>query len=127
MSLRATVTSLNVDRMLEVTRHHRDLGGSSSAFVSVNPVNSDEDLVRCGYANRDEVELKAPERLGEDLIDLQLLKTAATTRKVKTPAAPWSPEARAGVELAVARDVDGRELHGSSPLLKTRLYRTAAA
>ena len=41
----------------------------------------------------------------EDLIDLQLLKTAATARKVKMPDAPWSQEARASVELAVARSL----------------------
>jgi len=45
ISLRATVTSLNVDRMLEVTRHHRDLGADGSAFVAVNPVDSDERIL----------------------------------------------------------------------------------
>jgi uncharacterized protein len=42
VSLRATVTSVNVARMLEVTRHHREIGGESSALVSMNPVDSDE-------------------------------------------------------------------------------------
>ncbi len=43
--LRTTITSLNHDRLLEITRHHRAIGGKSSAFVPVNPVNSDEDLL----------------------------------------------------------------------------------
>ncbi len=42
----------------------------SQLMAGVYCENSDEDLIRCGYANRDEVELKAPERLAEDLIDL---------------------------------------------------------
>ena len=42
----------------------------SQLMAGVYAGNSDEDLARCGYANRDEVELKAPERLAEDLIDL---------------------------------------------------------
>jgi len=32
--------------------------------------NSDDDLERCGYKTRDEVEQKAPVRLAEDLIDM---------------------------------------------------------
>lgn len=43
--LRTTITSLNHDRLLEITRHHRAIGGKSSAFVPVNPVNSDEDVL----------------------------------------------------------------------------------
>lgn len=39
----------------------------------------------------------------EDLIDLQLLSTAATAQKVKLPPAPWSPETRTGLEVAVAQ------------------------
>jgi uncharacterized protein len=40
--LRATVTSNNVNYLLEITKLHKDLGGISSAFVPLNPVNSDE-------------------------------------------------------------------------------------
>jgi uncharacterized protein len=43
--LRTTITSLNHDRLLEITSHHRAIGGKSSAFVPVNPVNSDEDVL----------------------------------------------------------------------------------
>ncbi len=42
----------------------------SQLMAGVYSGNSDDDLVRCGYANRHEVEMKAPERLGEDLIEL---------------------------------------------------------
>lgn len=41
VALRATVTSHNADRMLDVTKTHRELGGSGSAFVGLNPVDSD--------------------------------------------------------------------------------------
>lgn len=44
--LRTTITSLNHDRLLEITEHHRAIGGKSSAFVPVNPVNSDEDILK---------------------------------------------------------------------------------
>ena len=42
----------------------------SQLMAGVYGENSDDDITRCGYANRDEVELKAPERLAEDLIDM---------------------------------------------------------
>ncbi len=42
--LRTTVTSLNQDRPVDISRHHRELGAHSSAFVPVNPFNSDEDI-----------------------------------------------------------------------------------
>ncbi len=45
VDLRATVTALNQHRLLEITEHHKAIGGSSSAFVPVNPVNSDEDIL----------------------------------------------------------------------------------
>ncbi len=42
----------------------------SQLMAGVYNENSDEDLTRCGYHDRDEVEQLAPTRLGEDLIDL---------------------------------------------------------
>ena len=45
VSLRTTVTALNQDQMAETARHHFALGGNGSAFVPVNVVNSDEDLL----------------------------------------------------------------------------------
>jgi uncharacterized protein len=45
VDLRATITALNQDRLSEITRHHKAIGGNSSAFVPVNPVNSDEDIL----------------------------------------------------------------------------------
>jgi uncharacterized protein len=45
VDLRATVTALNHDHLPATALHHKDLGGRSSAFVPVNPVNSDEDML----------------------------------------------------------------------------------
>lgn len=42
VALRATVTSHNHHRLLEVTETHKALGGTSSAFVPLNAVDSDE-------------------------------------------------------------------------------------
>jgi hypothetical protein len=42
----------------------------SQLMAGVYEGNSDEALARCGYHNRDEVEMKAPRRLAEDLIEL---------------------------------------------------------
>ena len=39
----------------------------------------------------------------DDLIELQLLKAAATAKGVKLPPEPWFTDTRSGVELAVAR------------------------
>lgn len=41
VALRATVTSYNVERLLEVSCFHRDCGGTSSAFAPLNAVDSD--------------------------------------------------------------------------------------
>lgn len=41
VTLRATVTSLNVDRIEEVAAHHDALGAATSLFVPLRPVNSD--------------------------------------------------------------------------------------
>lgn len=45
VALRCTVTAINQDHMLEITKHHKEVGGAGSAFVPVNPVNSDEDIL----------------------------------------------------------------------------------
>jgi uncharacterized protein len=45
VGLRATVTSHNVDRMVEIARTHKELGGNGSAYVPVNAVTSDEDIL----------------------------------------------------------------------------------
>ena len=45
VSLRTTVTALNQDQIEETARHHYELGGNGTAFVPVNVVNSDEDLL----------------------------------------------------------------------------------
>ncbi len=43
--LRTTATSLNHDHLIETTRLHKELGARSSAFVPVNPFNSDEEIL----------------------------------------------------------------------------------
>jgi len=53
----------------------------SQLMAGVYSENSDADLAQCGYANRHEVEMKAPERLAEDLIDL--IKTRAKAKRVR--------------------------------------------
>ena len=45
VALRSTITSVNQDRMVEIAKHHKEIGGIGSAFVPVNPVNSDEDIL----------------------------------------------------------------------------------
>lgn len=45
VSLRATVTARNMNELREVSRHHKELGGTGSAFVTVNAVNSDENIL----------------------------------------------------------------------------------
>lgn len=41
VALRATITSINQDRLLDIAAHHKELGASNSAFVPVCPVDSD--------------------------------------------------------------------------------------
>lgn len=45
VSLRATITSINMRFIKEISKHHKDIGGASSAFVAVNAVTSDEDIL----------------------------------------------------------------------------------
>ncbi|MCP5495281.1 MAG: SPASM domain-containing protein [Leptospiraceae bacterium] len=45
VALRATITTHNHDKMLEVTKTHKELGGNSSAFVPLNPVDSDIQII----------------------------------------------------------------------------------
>jgi hypothetical protein len=51
----------------------------SQLMAGVYEGNSDADLALCGYHNRDEVEMKAPKRLAEDLIEL--IKEHATAKR----------------------------------------------
>ena len=44
ISLRATITSLNQHRMMEIARHHKALGVRGCGLVPLSPVNSDEEL-----------------------------------------------------------------------------------
>jgi len=45
VALRSTVTARNVDHMVAVAEHHRELGGAGCAFVPVNAVTSDEEIL----------------------------------------------------------------------------------
>lgn len=45
VSLRATLTRLNQHKMLDIARHHRELGARGCGLVPLNPVNSDEELI----------------------------------------------------------------------------------
>jgi uncharacterized protein len=45
VALRSTITSANQDAMPEIAKHHKEIGGTGCAFVPVNPVNSDEDIL----------------------------------------------------------------------------------
>ncbi len=61
---------INVFRDL-TARGEMTLGVACSQLMAgVYENNSDADLARCGYHDRDEVEMEAPKRLAEDLIEL---------------------------------------------------------
>ncbi|MBF0425203.1 MAG: radical SAM protein [Magnetococcales bacterium] len=45
VDLRATITTVNVAHMVEVVALHRELGGSSSALLPMNPIDSDGTLL----------------------------------------------------------------------------------
>jgi len=54
-----------------VERNELRLGVAFSQLMAgVYSENSDDDLTRCGYQSRDDVEQLAPARLAEDIIDL---------------------------------------------------------
>lgn len=63
VALRATVTSRNVDRMVDIARYHKEIGGSSTAMVAVNAVNSDEQMLGADL-------LPDPERFAQGLCDI---------------------------------------------------------
>jgi uncharacterized protein len=44
LTLRATITRANDDRLDDVAEHHTELGAASSLFVPVRPINSDEEF-----------------------------------------------------------------------------------
>lgn len=45
IQLRATVTAVNQDLIMDIARHHKELGAGAIAFVPVIPVNSDENFL----------------------------------------------------------------------------------
>jgi hypothetical protein len=65
-----------------VARGEMKIGVAHSQLMAgVFIENSDDDLARCGYHNRDEVEQLAPVRLAEDLIDL--IKEQALAKRAR--------------------------------------------
>ena len=72
----------------------------SQLMAGVYSENGDEDLTRCGYQDRNEVEQLAPARLAEDLIDL--IKELATEKRERTG------ESREEVSITVALVGDSR-------------------
>ncbi len=63
---------INKDEFIMGVAHSQLMGG---AFKD----NSDEDIERCGFTNREEVEQEGPVRLAEDLIDL--IKSVAINKR----------------------------------------------
>ncbi|MEK7448751.1 MAG: radical SAM protein [Planctomycetota bacterium] len=45
IALRSTVTSYNMNSIKKISKHHKDIGASNSAFVAVNAITSDEDIL----------------------------------------------------------------------------------
>ncbi|MBM4273958.1 MAG: radical SAM protein [Deltaproteobacteria bacterium] len=45
VSLRATITSVNQDYIMDTVAHHKELGGSTSAVVPACPINSDREFL----------------------------------------------------------------------------------
>lgn len=54
----------------------------SQLMAGVFNENSDEDIIRCGYKHRDDVEQQGPIRLAEDLIDLIKSQAAAKRERL---------------------------------------------
>jgi uncharacterized protein len=63
VDLRATVTAHNQDRLPEITVHHKAIGGNSSAFIPVNPINSDEEILA-------ERLLPSPRKIAKGMIEV---------------------------------------------------------
>lgn len=63
VALRATITARNQDSIAEIARHHKALGGAGTAFVPVNPVNSDEAILSANL-------LPSPDRVLEGLAEV---------------------------------------------------------
>ena len=72
-----------------VTRNELMLGVVNSQLMAgVYENNSDEDVIRCGYSNREEIEMEGPTRLAADLIDK--IKSMAVEKREKVGTKPES-------------------------------------
>ena len=90
VALRATITGRSVDRMVEITRHHRELGGSGSAHVPVNPIDSDERVLPADF-------LPAPARYADGL--RAVLADGAFPIEKLFPFSEYLPRVRKGQRL----------------------------
>lgn len=63
VDLRATITSLNQDKLSVIMEHHKAIGGNASILIPVSSVNSDEDIFP-------ERLLPSPQRITEGMIDI---------------------------------------------------------
>ena len=57
----------------------------SQLMAGVYEGNTDEDLSRCGFTNRDQVEQEGPVKLADDLIDLIKSSALEKRQQTKTP------------------------------------------
>lgn len=89
VTLRATITSANHDRLAEVAEHHARLGAASSLFIPVRPVNSDQESVP-------ESLLPDPDRVVAAALDL------GRAGRNLFPFNDFSAEIRPGVRRTVA-------------------------
>lgn len=93
ITLRATITSLNHDRLADVAAHHTRLGASTSLFVPVRPVNSDEEFFP-------EKILPDPDRIIEAALELG--RQDAPGKPNLFPFNDFSAEIRPGIRHVVA-------------------------
>jgi uncharacterized protein len=91
VALRSTVTSFNVDNMVEISDHHNELGGSSTAYVPVNPITSDEDILPTAL-------LPEPDKFVKGLVDV--------FRKGQ-----WSPEEMFPMNTYIQRVLGHERMH----------------
>ena len=87
IDLRATITSVNQDHLPEIAQHHKALGGNSSGFAPVAPVNSDASILP-------EELLPSPEKVIGGMADVYRSKVWKTGELV--PFSQYAPRFRPG-------------------------------
>jgi uncharacterized protein len=109
VSLRATLTALNQHHMMDIAQHHKEIGGCSSAFVPVCPVDSDEYTFPAAM-------LPSPEVVTEGLV--QVYQSRVWDRETLFPFSAYSTKIKPGAFVVTGCgapygntpvvDVDGR-------------------